>query len=438
MLFIHNDIVEQLLSMEACIDAMEAAFRQIPSGRAIHRPRLDMYAPCELDDGYFRWGTMEGVNDGFFAIRMKSDVVSWPSDTAGNRRENKYCVRPGTFCGLIMLFSTQNGEPLAMINDGHLQHVRVGGGAGIGAKYLAQEDAETVGMLGSGGMARTFLEAFCVVRNIRRVKVYSPTAANREAYAAEMSQKLNIEVVPVDTAREAASGVEILSTCTDSMSPTFEADWLEPGMHVAMLGAAEVSFEALDRFDVKIRQGVGGLRLPETDRIKSEIGHSPIAYIAGTEEEMKRLPPKTTTSAGFSGDYPDYCDLVDGRTQGGRARTRSPTTATSATRVCNSHPWVGWSTARRWRPGSAARSRPSGCFRIFETNRYRRRDQTTGTVQRQQVQARPVCAQMLQRIGDDHRPRTVGCILGEQSRARPYGGERRVGIHPADRPLARL
>jgi alanine dehydrogenase len=315
LLFIHNDVVAKVLTMKDCIDAQEHAFRQIPSGGAIHRPRLDMYVPCERADGYYRWGTMEGANDGFFAIRMKSDVMTWPKNADGKWRENKYCVEPGKFMGLILLMSTQNGEPLAFINDGVLQHMRVGAGAGIGARHLARENASTVGILGSGGMARTFLEAFCVVRSIRRAKIFSPTATNRERYAQEMSRKLNIEVVPVASAREAVRGVDILATCTDSMTPTFEADWLEPGMHVTMLGPRELSSTVLDRFDVRIRQGVGGVKMPETDRIKSEIGHSPLAYIAGTEEEMQRLPERTR-EGGFGGDYPDYCDLVTGKAKG--------------------------------------------------------------------------------------------------------------------------
>jgi hypothetical protein len=114
-------------------------------------------------------------------------------------------------------------------------------------------------MLGAGGMARTFLRAFCAVRDIRYVKVYSPTKANREAFAKEMSENLGIEVVPVDSAREAVRGVDILSTNTDSMVPTFEAGWVEPGMHVTMLGPFEISPEVERRFDVSIRQGVGGL-----------------------------------------------------------------------------------------------------------------------------------------------------------------------------------
>lgn len=315
MLFIHNDVVQQVLSMKECIQAQEAAFKALETGESIHRPRIDMYTPTDRTDGYYRWGTMEGWHDGIFAIRMKSDVITWPQTGNGGWTEEKYCVEPGTFCGIIMLFSSKNGEPLAMINDGVLQHMRVGGGAGIGAKHLARADAKSVGMLGSGGMARTFLEAFCAVRPIETCKVFSPTKKNREDFAEEMSTKLGIEVTPVDSARAAVLGVDILSTATDSMTPTFEADWLEPGMHVAMLGPCEISSEVEARCHVKIRQGIGGLKMPETDRIQMEVGMSPIAWIAGTDDELKRLPRKTPGS-GFGGVYPDFCDLIYGRAKG--------------------------------------------------------------------------------------------------------------------------
>jgi alanine dehydrogenase len=76
-----------------------------------------------------------------------------------------------------------------------------------------------------------------------------------------------------------------------------------------MVGPRELSQEALDRCDVKIRQGSGGVKIAESERVKAEIGRSPVAYVAGTPEEMKRLPPKTA-EGGFSADYPDYADLV--------------------------------------------------------------------------------------------------------------------------------
>jgi len=315
MLFIHNDVVAEILNMEDCIAAQEQAFRDLAEGRAAHRPRSDIYAPCERDDGYYRWGTMEGYSGGYLAIRMKSDIMTWPMDENGNWTEDKYCVEPGTYCGLVMVFSALNGEPLAFINDGIIQHMRVGGGGGIGAKYLARKNATTVGMLGSGGMARTYLRAYCAVRGITKVKVYSPTKANREAYASEMSRGLNIEVVAVDSAEEALKGADIVSSCTDSMSPTFEADMLEPGQHVTMLGPMEISQDTIERCDVCIAQGRPGLTI-QGDNIDHGVGHSPMAWIAGTGDERERLPPKQENTTGFKLDIPDFGDLVTGAAEG--------------------------------------------------------------------------------------------------------------------------
>jgi alanine dehydrogenase len=331
MLLINNDLVSQLLTMDDCIRVQEEAFRKLATGGAIHRPRIDMYFPCEREDGYFRWGTMEGANDGYFAIRMKSDIITWPMDRNGNWTEEKYCREPGTYCGLIFLVSTRNGEPLAFINDGVLQQFRVGGGAGIGVKYLAREDSHVVGMLGSGGMARTFLDAFKCVRDIRLCKVYSPTAANREAFAQEMSRRLNIEVRAVDTAREAVRGADILSTCTDAMAPVYDADWIEKGMHVTNLGRREMPDASADRFDLVVRQGTAGLQMRESERFQAERGLSPAAFIGGTVEEMKRRPPKNPQPGfggdspefmdrGKGGDKPDFTDLVTGKCKGRTSR----------------------------------------------------------------------------------------------------------------------
>lgn len=316
MLFIDNETVARVLKMKDCIDVQERAFQQVPSGRALQRGRLDFYAPCEREDGYYRWGTMEGVSEGIFAIRMKSDVVVWSHDDSGQMKEDKYCIEPGTYCGLIFLFSTRNGEPLALINDGWIQLMRVGGGAGIGVKHLARANAATVGMLGSGGMARTFLDAFCVVRDIKRVKVFSPTAAHRELFAREMSERHGIDVIAVDTPEAAAADIDILSTCTDSMSPTIRPEWVKPGMHIANLNPAEVDGSVLQNVDVVIRQGTSGLRVVKNDRVVVGVGHSPVAFVAGTDEEMQRLPPKTPPIAGFKADSANYLDMITGRAPG--------------------------------------------------------------------------------------------------------------------------
>lgn len=331
MLIINNDDVAALLRMPDCIRVQEEAFKMLPDGSAIHRPRIDMYYPCERDDGYYRWGTMEGACGDYFAIRMKSDIVTWPQAADGSWTEDKYCREPGTYCGMVFLCSTKNGEPLAFINDGNLQHMRVGAGAAIGVKHLSREDSRVVGMIGSGGMARSFLEAFCCVRDIRLCRVYSPTRANREAYADEMRHRLGVEIEACDNPRDAIRGADIVATATDSMRPVYEADWLEAGQHVTNVGRREMPDAAAERFDVVIRQGTAGLQMRQTERFQAERGLSPAAFIGGTVEQMERLPPKNPqpgfggdspefNDRGKGGDKPDFADLVSGKISGRTGR----------------------------------------------------------------------------------------------------------------------
>ena len=307
MKLINNEEVSQVLKMADCIRVQEEAFRGLVEYGAVHRPRVDLYYPAEDADSYFRWGSMEGASSRYFAIRMKSDIVSWPRTDDGGWTEEKHCIEPGTYCGLIFLLSTKNGEPLALINDGILQHFRVGGGAGIGAKYLSREDSEVIGLIGSGGMARTFLEAFCCVRPIKECRVYSPTKGHKEVFAEEMSARLGIDVIPVSGPREAIAGADIVSSATDSMIPVYDAAWLEPGQHVTNLGRREMPEEAISRFDVVVRQGVAGLQMKQTDIFQAERGHSPAAFIGGTSEQQHVIPEKNP-SPGFGGDSPDFTD----------------------------------------------------------------------------------------------------------------------------------
>ena len=306
MLFIDNATVEKVLSMDECIEAQDVAFRGLPSGASVHRPRIDLYMPTDRTDGYYRWGTMEGASKdlGVFAIRMKSDILYWPKDEEGNWKEEKYNTREGLYCGLVFLFSTHNGEPLAMINDGIIQHMRVGGGAGLGAKYLSREDSHTVGMIGSGGMARTYLQAFCSVRDIRHVKVYSPTKANREKYAQEMSTKLELDVQPVSTPQEAAEGADIVSAATNAMQPALYGDWLAKGQHVTDV-RGELDESVFERADVVFRQGVSHSRPRNEDVAHMGDGYNRGDYIGGTGRGEGAIA-KRHSSGGVGGSRQEY------------------------------------------------------------------------------------------------------------------------------------
>jgi ornithine cyclodeaminase/alanine dehydrogenase-like protein (mu-crystallin family) len=319
MLMIDNAVVQRVLTMRECIEAQERAFAGTLTGASVSRPRIDMFVPCNREDGYYRWGSVEGASDGVLAVRLKSDVMTWPEGPDGTRSEVKYCMRPGTYCGLVLLFSTADGEPLAIINDGHLQHMRVGASAGIGARLLARADAHAIGMIGSGGMARTVLAALVEVRDIHAVRVYSRSAAHREAFAAEMSAALGVPVRPVASAREAVRGSDVLATCTDSMHQVIEGSWLEPGMHVVDIGPLDLGSDATGRIDVVVRQGMDTLPIPEDAVFRKGIGHSHGAFVGGSPQEQKRLPRSSPKRPGPP-PGPLYAEVISGKAPGRTGR----------------------------------------------------------------------------------------------------------------------
>ena len=256
MLIIGNDDVRKLLTMEEVIEALEASYRALVTKEAVCRPRVDIRIPTSQPGKTYQWGTMEGGSTaGYFATRIKSDVV-FDREYAGATTQEKYCSRPGLFCGLVFLTSTENGEPLAIINDGVIQHMRVGGDGAIGVKYLARKDAEVVGMLGSGGMARAHVESIRCVRTIRKILVFSPTRANREAFAREMSAAHGIEVVACDAPEQVYRGAHIVAGLTDSSVPVMDGRHLERGAHLVNIGGGGwPDAESLKRVDVYLRFG---------------------------------------------------------------------------------------------------------------------------------------------------------------------------------------
>jgi len=244
---------------------------------------------------------------------MLSDMVAWPREY-GRVRENKYARAPGTFCGLLFLFSAHDATPVAMINDGLLQHVRVGGGAGLGVKYISRADSETVGMIGSGGMARTYLDAFCALRKIRKVKVYSPNRENVLRYASEMSNRHGIEVEPSADASETVRGTDIVSICTSTNEPVFKNEWIEPGMHVTNLTSADIEPSLPRRVDVAVRAGEATPKLQTAGEEAFYARAGFLGYVAGSAEERDivprvELPPEII-------HMPTLVDIIAGRAKG--------------------------------------------------------------------------------------------------------------------------
>ena len=255
-LIINNDDVARILTMEDTIEALETSYKNLALGEATCRPRIDIRIPTRDPAKNYQFGSMEGGStSGYFAVRMKSDII-YEMRQGDVVTQEKYCVQPGTFCGLIFLTSIENGEPLAFINDGVLQHMRVAGDGGIGVKYMAKADAKVVGMLGSGGMARDHMASFMAVRNIEKLQVYSPTKANREAFGREMAAKYNIEVQVCERPEDVYKGADIVAALTDSAVPVLNGELLEKGTHVINIGGSGIPDKAtMERVDVYLRFG---------------------------------------------------------------------------------------------------------------------------------------------------------------------------------------
>jgi len=255
-LFLSNDDVAKVLTMPDTIAALEKAYSDIAVKEAVCRPRIDIRIPTSDPAKNYQFGSMEGGSTaGYFAVRMKSDVV-YETTYNGARTQEKYCSKPGLFCGLVLLTSIDTGEPLAFINDGILQHMRVGGDGGIGTKYMAREDASVVGMLGSGGMAHSHMQSLTAVRKIKRLQVFSPTKANRERFGHEVSEEYGIEVKVCDRPEEIYEGADIVAALTDSAIPVLDGTRIAKGTHVLNIGGSGVpDDETLKRVDVYLRLG---------------------------------------------------------------------------------------------------------------------------------------------------------------------------------------
>src|ERR1044071_1322185 len=185
-LILSNADVEQLLTMPECIEALEESYVELVEGRGVNRTRSDCITPTSNPNAIYGLKSMDGVipKFGIGAIRINSDIVTFPKKGNNVVRE-KVPAANGRYVGLVLLFSSENGEPLAILPDGVMQRMRVGATSGLGVKYLARKNAQTLGLFGAGWQAGTQLMAACAVRDIKSIRCFSPTKEKRDAFCKE-------------------------------------------------------------------------------------------------------------------------------------------------------------------------------------------------------------------------------------------------------------
>jgi ornithine cyclodeaminase/alanine dehydrogenase-like protein (mu-crystallin family) len=251
-LILSNAEIAEIVSMQDCIDTLEHAFIELAQGRGAFRRRSDICTPTgDESGGMYVLKSMDGVvpSLGVGAIRINSDIMTFPEINGSIRRVRVPAAPNNRYTGLVLLFSTRTGEPLAIFPDGLIQPMRVGATSALGAKCMARDDAQIVAILGSGWQARSQVRAIVHVRKVTEIRCYSPNRINREVFAKEMSPIVGVDIMPMQTAQSAVAGADIVLSATNSTVPVFKPEWIEKGMHLSAIQPAEFSADLVRKTD---------------------------------------------------------------------------------------------------------------------------------------------------------------------------------------------
>jgi alanine dehydrogenase len=177
------------------------------------------------------------TDDDVKRLRAGSQIIKPP----GPGNDRRLYENPQAFnWGIVILYSIETAEPLALLHEFQLSGMRVGATTAVAVDHLARPDAATIGLFGTGKQARNALEAIAVVRPLRRVNVYSPSRVHREDFAREMTRDA-MEVVAVSDPKAVVTGADVVCCATTAMKPVFEGDWLRDGQLVVSIANSDVT-----------------------------------------------------------------------------------------------------------------------------------------------------------------------------------------------------
>ncbi len=283
-LIVNQTEIRRLLPMGRCIDLMADALMTLGRGEAVNPLRHGLHLP----EGRGLLGLMPGSMDTPAAVGLK--IVSIFHRNEGTAYDSHQ--------GVVVLFDPDRGFPTAILDASEITAIRTAAVSGLATRLLAREDAGDLAILGSGVQARTHLEAMREVRDVRRVRVWSPTAKNRQAFAETESERHGIAIDAVDSAEDAVRGADLICTVTSASEPILQGDWLDAGAHINAAGSSIATARELDtpavvrsslyidRLESALNEG-GDFLIPKRegaigdDHIRGEIGDILLGKVTG-------------------------------------------------------------------------------------------------------------------------------------------------------------
>ena len=212
-LFLRDDEVNQAVSMDEMLDAIEEMQRHFGQGEVMNLARRKIIGPG---------GMLSVMGGGLFYDNILGVKT--------------YTVVKGKYSFQVSIYDADTGELMCYTQANRLGQLRTGATTGIAVKHLSKPDAATVGIIGTGYQAPAQLEAVCKVRDIKKVKAFSRTAERRDAFAQAMTNSLGLEVESVDYSEAAVAGSDIVICIAAVLDPVLEGDWLSPGATVIGAG----------------------------------------------------------------------------------------------------------------------------------------------------------------------------------------------------------
>lgn len=230
-LFLTENDVKKLLTVDMAMEAVESAHRDLALGQAIDTPRARSRLPQ----------TVLHILQGALPAQGVIGYKAYTSNRSGNRF-------------LVHLFDAATGGLKAIVESDYLGMMRTGAASGVASKWLARPDATVAGVLGSGWQAEGHVRALCAALPLELVKVYARKTDKLRDFCARLSELTGVKVVPVAQAEDAVRESDVIGTVTTASQPLFDADWLSPGAHINAAGSnalirQELSEAAIRRCD---------------------------------------------------------------------------------------------------------------------------------------------------------------------------------------------
>ena len=243
LLYLNEDdmIAAGVKDMAGCVEAMEEMFKLMKVGDyrmggangnshgcMVMFPESSPFPEMPVDGPDRRFMAMPAYLGGKFDMAG----MKW----YGANAENKKKGLPRSILTLI-LNDKDTGAPLAFMSANILSAYRTGAVPGVGFKYFAKEDAETIGIVGPGVMSKTALAAAMAVRpSIKTVKVKGRGQASLNKFIKHVEKNYpGVTVYAVDTIEEAVRDSDIISVSTSSptgdpeLYPYIAEEWIKPG-----------------------------------------------------------------------------------------------------------------------------------------------------------------------------------------------------------------